>query len=596
MFKKYKLRKKFSLLLIAVSTVAKANPLILGLAGFIVAAVLFVVAVLTPILLDSSSKINKPIISNNKPLPTQVPVIFKVSAPAIPSPSPTGGTENKYCKLSRKPRTSAAMGDPRLNYYSPLIDSLIIKEIKSSPDAPFSDVAKWQKDSSTSLTVEGSPILGAYVVNLPTPMTAVQVSYIINNMFNADAPGPDTTPPTRCRYDFIEPNWIDSPNQLDTPNDPYFKDQWNLNFEKYLNEYGANFVGAWNLINNFQTIIPDLNTNQLHLNSTVFQTLKLTPVTITVIDTGIGKGLDVLISGSMAINTKGKVSPHLNDASCDTEGCHGEKVSSIISSKTHNALGISGALGIGINYGEKNIFNTLSINVSTNESISNSRQSMAMLKATIEYDQLNFHGYVLTPISSSRVINMSYGADHECPILTQNIINTIEKQTKNGVVFVAAAGNSPSNAHVGLDSRNSPANCKSVIAVVSHGIRGHRTANFVTGKSAANPSDQAISAPGEDVLVISGNDAPTVSGTSYSAPHVSAAAALVLSINPSLTWMDVKSLLIRSSTAPNNLDRLWPALNVEQAVRFAIEERPAATKPKPKPASCLTKFKRYFAC
>ena len=159
----------------------------------------------------------------------------------------------------------------------------------------------------------------------------------------------------------------------------------------------------------------------------------------------------------------------------------------------------------------------------------------------------------------ARVVNMSLGGTGGCSAAYASEVANLNAA---GVVVVASAGNSAGHA-VGT-----PANCAGVI-----GVAGLRHIGTKVGFSDLGPQI-AISAPGGNCVNIGANDAclyPIVTtsnsgtttpvaggagagaiytnsfnaslGTSFSAPLVAGAAALMLSAQPALTPAEVKSKL-----------------------------------------------------
>lgn len=118
-----------------------------------------------------------------------------------------------------------------------------------------------------------------------------------------------------------------------------------------------------------------------------------------------------------------------------------------------------------------------------------------------------------------------------------------------GIVFVAAAGNDTANNDEGGFY---PAGYKvsNVIAVAAMNKEG-KLASF----SNYGPQTVQIAAPGQDIYSTApGGGYQFMSGTSMAAPHVSGAAALLLSLEPKLTGDQVKARLMIS--AEKNLPAL----------------------------------------
>ena len=163
----------------------------------------------------------------------------------------------------------------------------------------------------------------------------------------------------------------------------------------------------------------------------------------------------------------------------------------------------------------------------------------------------------------ARVINMSLGGDAAC---TQGYIDAIGQANAAGAVVVASAGNSSGHPV------SSPANCTGAIAVAAL-----RHAGDKVGFSDIGPQI-AIAAPGGNcvntnagtaclypivTLTNKGTTTPIAGppgagytdsfdaslGTSFSAPLVAGTAALMFSVNPSLTPAQVKARL-QSSARP----------------------------------------------
>ncbi|HVO90851.1 MAG TPA: S8 family peptidase [Casimicrobiaceae bacterium] len=159
----------------------------------------------------------------------------------------------------------------------------------------------------------------------------------------------------------------------------------------------------------------------------------------------------------------------------------------------------------------------------------------------------------------AQVINMSLGASGSC---SQAYRDAIAQITSLGTVIVASAGNSAGH------SVGSPANCDGVIAVAALRHVGTKVGFSDLG------SPIAISAPGGNCINVTAgsaclypilttsNSGPTTPagsiwtdsfnpslGTSFSAPLVSATAALVMSVQPSLTPLQVRLLLQQTARA-----------------------------------------------
>ncbi|MCX2728096.1 S8 family serine peptidase [Thermomicrobium sp. 4228-Ro] len=127
----------------------------------------------------------------------------------------------------------------------------------------------------------------------------------------------------------------------------------------------------------------------------------------------------------------------------------------------------------------------------------------------------------------AQVINLSLGADTPSAALE----HAIEQAYEQGIVVVAAAGNSP-------DAVTFPASYPEVIAVGGATADGKRLASFTSRLTRVD-----LVAPAENVLTTSWDGQEPGwqprTGTSFAAPIVSAAAALVRSVAPdsSVEWV-----------------------------------------------------------
>jgi len=146
------------------------------------------------------------------------------------------------------------------------------------------------------------------------------------------------------------------------------------------------------------------------------------------------------------------------------------------------------------------------------------------------------------------IISMSWGS----PGQTQSLTEALDSAYKKGIILVAGAGNIPIDIGV---YRFFPASYEKVISVSATNNKDE-LASF---SSYGLPVDFA--APGVQILslrakntdmyenqkYIVDNDYYIASGTSMACPHVSGIAALILSINPDLTPLEVETIM-RSST------------------------------------------------
>jgi hypothetical protein len=206
---------------------------------------------------------------------------------------------------------------------------------------------------------------------------------------------------------------------------------------------------------------------------------------------------------------------------------HGTFVSGLIAAATNDGIGIA-SLG----------WKTKVLDIKV---LDDSGNGNTMDEATGIYDAVNAGAKVINLSSTNKPCTASPSACGPNPDQEA----AIEYAIAHGVVVVAAAGNYDSSSPV------YPADYPGVLSVAASTDQG--VVNPVNGGPYLDFSDYGgdadIAAPGINVLStwLDGNYA-VESGTSYAAPHVSAAAALVMAARPSLTGPQVAELLEETAT------------------------------------------------
>ena len=154
---------------------------------------------------------------------------------------------------------------------------------------------------------------------------------------------------------------------------------------------------------------------------------------------------------------------------------------------------------------------------------------------------------------------------------TQAMEDAINEGGEAGILFIAAAGNS------GVDNDATPSYPASydtdyVMAVASTD-RNDDLSIFRSGSSSYGLTSVDLGAPGSAILSTTTNNTYSVySGTSMATPHVTGAAALVWSLNPELTAVEMKNLLMNTGDAIDSLDGKTVSgkrLNVNNAIAEA---------------------------
>jgi len=187
------------------------------------------------------------------------------------------------------------------------------------------------------------------------------------------------------------------------------------------------------------------------------------------------------------------------------------------------------------------------------------------------------------PSKPADIINLSLGSSSSCSAEEAALFSEVASR---GIAVVAAAGNTHSN----VDS--SPADCPDVFAVAATGP-GHDLApysNFGPLANIAAPGgdmqsdadrdgfpDGVFSASGQLVNGTTVSSYTSLEGTSMAAPHVAGVFALMKSIKPTLTPLELHQLLEGGWLTDQDLSRSWPnelgygVIDAYKAVRAASD-------------------------
>jgi thermitase len=151
---------------------------------------------------------------------------------------------------------------------------------------------------------------------------------------------------------------------------------------------------------------------------------------------------------------------------------------------------------------------------------------------------------------------------------SQALFDVIEESKRQGILFVAAAGNE-SNDNDASASYPASYAIDNVLAVAATDNRD-QIANFSNyGRTKVH-----VAAPGVKILsTVRNSDYAVYSGTSMATPHVSGIAALMKAANPSYTYQQIKQTLIDTSDKVRSLSRKVVArgrVNVYNAIHGIV--------------------------
>jgi subtilisin family serine protease len=152
--------------------------------------------------------------------------------------------------------------------------------------------------------------------------------------------------------------------------------------------------------------------------------------------------------------------------------------------------------------------------------------------------------YAISNVEMPAVFSMSLGSSKQGEAWKE----AVDKAVKKGIVVVAAAGNTGTDA-----CKLSPANCPSAITVGSTDKKDKRSifrSGLTIGGSNIGPCVD-IFAPGSSITSAWADDDSSYkskSGTSMACPHVAGVAAMYLQANPAMKPKEVLDALVRMGT------------------------------------------------
>ncbi|MCW3171830.1 S8 family serine peptidase [Shewanella subflava] len=313
---------------------------------------------------------------------------------------------------------------------------------------------------------------------------------------------------------YAEPNYI--VRAIGMPDDPSFVDLWGLhNTGQSGGLAGADIdaVAAWDISTGDSNVVVGVIDTGVDYNHPDLQAnMWVNPGEIA------GNGIDD--DGNGVIDDIHGYNANANTGDPMDGNGHGTHVSGTIGAKGNNGVGV-----VGVNW-DVSIIGCQFLDASGSG-------STAGAIACIDYMtnlKLN-HGVDV------KATNNSWGGGG----FSQALKDAIDNAGDAGILFVAAAGN---DAYDNDITPSYPASYDSdVVMAIASTDRNDNMSSF--SQWGLNSVD--IGAPGSAILsTIPGGGYDTYSGTSMATPHVTGAAALVWSLNPDLTPVEMKELLMVS--------------------------------------------------
>lgn len=153
--------------------------------------------------------------------------------------------------------------------------------------------------------------------------------------------------------------------------------------------------------------------------------------------------------------------------------------------------------------------------------------------------------------NGAEIINMSFGKSFSPQ--KEFVDKVVKMADEKNVLLVHAAGNDNSNIDIEDNFPNKYTSDGQILAnnwiTVGASAKDKKKNEFVADFSNYGKKSVDLFAPGHNILTTKpGNAYDIASGTSFSAPMVSGAAALIKSYYPNLTAAEIKEILLQSST------------------------------------------------
>lgn len=319
----------------------------------------------------------------------------------------------------------------------------------------------------------------------------------------------------------------------------------------------------------------------------------LSPVKVGIADDGLYRGKGEF-SGATKFETPDKedaLAGPLKDSGGteDPKGSHGTAVASILGADPDNGgiTGVASVLGDKMSVTMTNVFG---------KQFGGTTETKADPNDPTKYTS-GGKTYAVGPLvalkkqvdAGATIVNCSWGNSNAHPDLAKAYRRFFEKMAKDhpNVLFVCSAGNN-GQALDGSKRYPSGASLPNMITVGNVDNDGSR---WSSSNMAGKDFEVTLGAPGHRVPSGRGADGKISNeygGTSFATPQVTAAAAMLRSINPKLTAADIKRILVETAATETDVSGKKVAvdasvggrvLRVDSAVLRVINDLRAAQRP-----------------
>lgn len=158
---------------------------------------------------------------------------------------------------------------------------------------------------------------------------------------------------------------------------------------------------------------------------------------------------------------------------------------------------------------------------------------------------------------------------------SQLIYDAIKKAEENGILFVAAAGNSSQNT----DEEIIYPSGYEIDNIISVASTDHN--DNISDFSNYGIRTVDVAAPGTDIYsTVINDDYSMMSGTSMAAPHVAGIAALIMGAYPGISYKEVKARILYNTDMKESLfDKVWTGGRVNAYLSLEKKDYIAPSKP-----------------